>query len=79
MKNIIFDLGKVLVEYDFDVFYKELGYEPETKALMDSTLPVLEFEAGRITRQEFYKKLKNIYKFEHSFSGAVFLRVLLKW
>jgi len=69
VKNIIFDLGKVLVKYDFDVFYKELGYEPETKTLMDSTLPVMEFEAGRITRQEFYKKLKNIYKFEHSFSG----------
>lgn len=66
MKNIIFDLGKVLVEYNFDVFYKELGYEPEMETLMESTVPVLEFEAGRITRQEFYKKLKEIYKFQHS-------------
>ena len=66
MKNIIFDLGKVLVEYSFDVFYKELGYEPEMETLMESAIPVLEFEAGRITRREFYQKLKEIYKFEHS-------------
>jgi HAD superfamily hydrolase (TIGR01509 family) len=66
VKNIIFDLGKVLVDYNFDVFYKELDYKPEMKTLMDSTIPVLEFESGRITRKEFYQKLKNIYKFEHS-------------
>lgn len=66
MKNIIFDLGKVLVEYNFDVFYKELGYEPEMETLIESAIPVLEFESGRITRQEFYQKLKEIYKFEHS-------------
>lgn len=54
MKNIIFDQGKVLVENNFDVFYKELGYEPEKEALMESTAPVLEFELGRITRQELY-------------------------
>lgn len=66
MKNIIFDLGKVLVEYNFDVFYKELDYEPEMETLMESAIPVLEFESGRITRQEFYQKLKEIYKFKHS-------------
>lgn len=66
MKNIIFDLGKVLVDYNFDVFYKELNYKPEMKTLMDSTIPVLEFESGRITRKEFYLQLKKIYKFEHS-------------
>ncbi len=66
MKDIIFDLGKVLVDYNFDVFYKELDYEPEMTTLMESTIPVLKFESGRITRQEFYQQLKNIYKFEHS-------------
>ena len=57
MKNIIFDLGKVLVEYDFDVFYKELNYKPKMETLMESTIPVLEFEAGRISREEFYLQL----------------------
>ena len=66
MKNIIFDLGKVLVDYNFDVFYKELGYKPEVNILMESTVPVLAFEAGRISREEFYLQLKEIYKFEHS-------------
>ena len=33
---------------------------------MESTIPVLEFEAGRISRWEFYRKLKKIYRFEHS-------------
>ncbi|MBT3755867.1 MAG: HAD family phosphatase [Candidatus Cloacimonetes bacterium] len=66
MKNIIFDLGKVLVDYDFDVFYKELDYEPKLETLMESTIPVLEFEAGKLSRQEFYQKLKDIYKFEHN-------------
>ena len=69
MKNIIFDLGKVLVEYDFDVFYKELNYKPKMETLMESTIPVLEFEAGRISREEFYLQLKKIYKFEHTLSG----------
>ncbi|MDP8201732.1 MAG: hypothetical protein P9M11_06275 [Candidatus Tenebribacter burtonii] len=54
MKNIIFDQGKVLVENNFYVIYKELGYEAEKEALMESTASVLEFESGRITRQEFY-------------------------
>ena len=66
MKNIIFDLGKVLIDYNFDVFYKELKYEPGLEILTESTFPILEFESGRITRQEFYQQLKNIYKFEHS-------------
>ena len=66
MKNIIFDLGKVLIDYNFDVFYKELKYKPGLKILTESTFPILEFESGRITRQEFYQQLKNIYKFEHS-------------
>ena len=66
MKNIIFDLGKVLVDYNFDVFYKELDYEPGLGILKESAIPVLEFESGRITRQEFYQQLKDIYKFEHS-------------
>ncbi len=66
MKNIIFDLGKVLIDYNFDVFYKELKYEPGLEILTESTFPILEFESGRITRKEFYQQLKNIYKFEHS-------------
>ena len=66
MKNIIFDLGKVLVDYNFDVFYKELNYEPGLEILEESTIPILEFESGRLTRQEFYQQLKDIYKFEHS-------------
>ncbi len=66
MKNIIFDLGKVLVDYNFDIFYKELKYEPGLEILTESAIPILEFESGRITRQEFYQQLKNIYKFEHS-------------
>lgn len=66
MKNIIFDLGKVLVDYNFDRLYKELGYIPQTESLMESSVSVLEFESGRISWQEFYQKLKNIYKFEHN-------------
>lgn len=66
MKNIIFDLGKVLVEYNFDVFYKEFDYEPGKIILMESTIPILEFESGKISRKEFYLQLKEIYKFEHS-------------
>ena len=66
MKNIIFDLGKVSVDYNFDVFYEELDYEPGLEILKESAIPVLEFESGRITRQEFYQQLKDIYKFEHS-------------
>jgi len=63
MKNIFFDLGKVLVDYNFDVFYKELDYKPRLEILKESAIPVLEFESGRITRQELYQQSKDIYKF----------------
>lgn len=66
MKHIIFDLGKVLVDYDFQPLYNELGYIPAADFIMDSTDKVLEFEAGRISSVEFYSSMKNIYKFDHN-------------
>jgi len=65
MEHIIFDLGKVLVNYNFQPFYKELGYIPSADFIMESTDTVLEFEAGRISPEEFYHSLKNIYNFTH--------------
>ena len=66
MKNIIFDLGKVLVEYNFDILFKELDAYPTKEMRLETIATVREFDSGNISRYEFYKRLKEIYNFKHS-------------
>ena len=66
IKNVIFDLGNVLIDFDFDGFYISLGYEPAERTLDEANEPILLFEAGKISKAVFFEEIKNIYGFDIS-------------
>ncbi len=67
IKNIIFDLGKVLIDYDFDIFFQKIGNKPNTRTLDEANKEILLFEAGKIDKNTFFNHLKKIYGFNISF------------
>ncbi|MCD4817780.1 MAG: HAD family phosphatase [Candidatus Cloacimonetes bacterium] len=66
IKNVIFDLGKVLIDYDFDIFFGEIGYKPEERNLDEGLDPILDFESGKISKIEFLEQMKDVYNFSLS-------------
>jgi len=66
IKNVIFDLGKVLIDYDFDIFFSKIGYKPEERHLDEALSPITDFESGKISKMEFLEKMKVIYNFSLS-------------
>lgn len=66
IKNVIFDLGKVLIDFDFDGFYTALGYDPAERTLDEANGPILLFEAGKISKAVFFEEIKKIYGFDMS-------------
>jgi len=63
IKNVIFDLGNVLINFNFSSFWISIGAEKCERFLDEAQEPILLFEAGKITRQQFHKELKKIYNF----------------
>lgn len=66
IKNVIFDLGKVLIDYDFDNFFQNLGFAPNTRTLDEANTDILLFESGKLDKTEFYNRIQNIYGFDKS-------------
>jgi putative hydrolase of the HAD superfamily len=66
IKNVIFDLGKVLIEFDFNGFYTALGYDPAERTLDEANEPILLFEAGKMSKAVFFEEIKKIYGFDLS-------------
>ena len=66
IKNVIFDLGKVLMEFDIDGFYTALGHDPAERTLDEANGPILLFEAGKISKAVFFEEIKEIYDFDLS-------------
>ncbi len=66
IKNVIFDLGKVLINFDFSSFWENIGAEKCERFLDEAQEPILIFEAGKISRQQFYNDIKKIYNFNMS-------------
>ena len=64
IKNVIFDLGKVLINFDFSSFWESIGAEKCERFLDEAQEPILLFEAGKISRQRFYNEVKKIYNFD---------------
>jgi len=64
IKNVIFDLGKVLINFDFSSFWVSIGAEKCERFLDEAQEPILLFEASRISRQRFYNEVKKIYNFD---------------
>lgn len=62
MKNIIFDLGNVLINYDFELFFEKLGYTKYERSLREAHDLIFAFECGEMTIEAFLKELQSIYK-----------------
>ncbi len=63
IKNVIFDLGKVLINFNFSCFWVSIGAEKCERFLDEAQEPILLFEAGKISRYRFYNEIKRIYNF----------------
>ena len=66
IKNVIFDLGKVLVDFNFDIFYEKLGYNPKDRNLDETSELILLFESGKTKKNDFIQRMRNVYKFDLS-------------
>jgi putative hydrolase of the HAD superfamily len=61
VKNVIFDVGKVLVHFDFNIFYERLGYKACERNLDEANEEILLFEAGKISKDDFFKDISRVY------------------
>jgi glucose-1-phosphatase len=63
--TVLFDLGRVLIDIDFDAFPRSLGIDPglvrrEEKAVVGRL--VLRYETGRLSSDKFFKELGNFFQ-----------------
>ena len=71
---LIFDLGKVLVDFDYTLAAEKIGARsvnpPEFHQFFDNLTPVLvQYETGLITRQEFFDEVREAVGFQGSPMG----------
>jgi HAD superfamily hydrolase (TIGR01509 family) len=62
--TILFDLGRVLVNIDFDAFPRSLGIDPEHARLDKKTAVgrlAIRYETGRLTSDEFFETLGELF------------------
>jgi len=64
IKNVIFDLGKVLIDYDFDKFFQNMRFAPNARTLDEANEEILLFESGKFEKTGFYNIMKSIYGFD---------------
>lgn len=62
-KNVIFDLGNVLINFDFSIFFQAIGKKTNEHTLEEANEPILDFERGLLTKEQFLTKLHSIYHF----------------
>ncbi|HEY5345786.1 MAG TPA: HAD family phosphatase [Verrucomicrobiae bacterium] len=65
---IIFDLGKVLVDFDYTIAAQKIAARSsnapkDLHAFLGSSPLLVEYESGRLTRQKFYEAVANAIKF----------------
>jgi len=62
---VLFDLGKVLIDIDFDAFPRSLGIDPIHVQQQDKAAVgrlVVRYETGRLTSAEFFKELGDFFQ-----------------
>ena len=68
-KVVVFDLGKVLVDFDYSIAARKVAAR-SAKPLGDlisllSTSPlIIQYECGQVTRREFYEKVRDAVGFQ---------------
>jgi FMN phosphatase YigB (HAD superfamily) len=65
---IIFDLGKVLVDFDYSIAAKKIAARSEKSpddlhAFLGSSPLLVEYESGRLTREQFYSAIQSVIGF----------------
>ena len=65
---IIFDLGKVLVDFDYTIAAKKIAARSakapaDLHAFLGSSPFLVEYESGRLTRQNFYEAVRKAIEF----------------
>jgi len=60
---VVFDLGKVLVDFDYAIAGRRIGVRsrmspPEVQKFLDHSPLLFRYETGLITRQEFYEAVR---------------------
>ena len=60
---VVFDLGKVLVDFDYGIAAKKIAAHStrpaaEIKSFIDQTLLLLDYESRRLTRREFFERVR---------------------
>lgn len=73
-KAVVFDLGKVLLEFDFQIFAKGLAAESdigatEIMARVVNSDVLVEYEYGRSSSEQFYEQVKSISGFRGTYSS----------
>ena len=62
-KIVVFDLGKVLVDFDYTIAARKIVARshltlPEIKTLIEQSRFIVDYETGRVTRREFYDRVR---------------------
>ncbi len=60
---VVFDLGKVLVDFDYSIAARRIAAQSqkplaEIKVLIEQSRFIIDYETGRVTRQEFYERVR---------------------
>lgn len=67
IKAFIFDIGNVLLPFDFSVALRKLKEHSEVESLVEAIEPVkFAYESGRIGRAEFVSKIRDVLNYTGS-------------
>jgi HAD superfamily hydrolase (TIGR01509 family) len=60
---VVFDLGKVLVDFDYTIAARKIAARSqkslaEIKVLIEQSRFIIDYEIGRLTRREFYERVR---------------------
>lgn len=68
-KVIVFDLGKVLVDFDYSIAARKVAARSAKPlsgliALLSTSSLIIQYECGRITRRDFFEKVRDAVGFQ---------------
>ena len=71
---IIFDLGKVLVDFDYSIAAQKIAARStkapaDLHAFLGSSPLLVQYESGRLTRAEFYEAIRDAIGFQRRPGG----------
>jgi FMN phosphatase YigB (HAD superfamily) len=66
---VVFDLGKVLVDFDFSIAARRMAARSrkspdEVQVLIEQSRFIIDYESGRLTREEFYERVREATGFD---------------